>query len=115
MLQDQAPQGFPAFLVIWAVLAIGFSAFLYLSSNAALKRKVWPFATLAASLIFIAFVWTSGIPHEGLLFVIPMVTFITWINIRTMKFCDACGKTVQTRNPFSPPKFCPQCGAPLVR
>ncbi|HEY4081017.1 MAG TPA: hypothetical protein VGM81_09990 [Burkholderiaceae bacterium] len=115
MLHNQAPQGFPAFFVIWAILAIGFSAFFYLNPNAALKRKVWPFAVIAAGLIFIAFVWTSGIPHEGLLFMAPVVALITWINIRTMKFCDACGKTARAQNPFTPPKFCSKCGAPLVK
>ena len=110
MVTHQAPQGFPAFFIIWALLAIGFSAFFYLNPNAALKRKVWPYAVIAAALIFVGFAWTSGMPHAGLLL---MVALITWINIRTVKFCDACGKTVQARNPFTPPKFCPKCGSPL--
>ncbi len=105
----------PVFFVIWATLAVAFSAFFYLSPNAALKRRVLPLASIAAGLLFLGFAWKMGVPGSGLLFMIPFVGLITLINVRVIKFCDACGKTVRTQNPFSPPKFCSKCGAPLLK
>jgi rRNA maturation endonuclease Nob1 len=54
-----------------------------------------------------------GIPASDFTFIIPFVALITFINLRVMKFCNACGRTVMNQNPFSPPKFCSKCGAAL--
>ena len=115
-MQSNVPSAvFPVFFVIWAVLAVAFGAFFHLSPNAALKRKVFPVVSIAAGALFIGFAWKMGAPGGMLLFMIPFVALITLINMRVMKFCDACGKTVRTQNPFSPPKFCSKCGAPLIK
>jgi hypothetical protein len=113
MPSSSTDQVFPVFIVVWAGLGIASSAFFYLSKNASLKRKIWPPASIAASVLFLAFVWTRGIPASEFIFVVPFVALITFINLRVMKFCDACGRTVMNQNPFSLPKYCSKCGAAL--
>ena len=115
MVIGHAPQGFPVFVVIWVLMGFGLSAFLSLNRNAALKRKVWPIASVATGLVFIVFALTMGAPVSALVIMVPFVGLITLLNLRAMKFCDRCGKTIRTRNVFSSTKFCPECGASLER
>lgn len=115
MITSHAPQGFPAFFVIWVLMGLGVSTFFSLSRNAALKRRVWPYVSVATGLVFVGFAVTMGFPQQGLLLMVPFVALITLLNVRATKFCDACGKTVRDQNLFSPMKFCPKCGAQLPK
>jgi hypothetical protein len=45
----------------------------------------------------------------------PVVALITFLNMRSVKFCDAYGNTINGQNPFSPPQVCSKCGAKLER
>ena len=113
-MPQQAPnQVFPIFVGVWIVLGIFSSAFFFLSKNASLKRKIWPPFTIATGVLFVAFVWAMGFPSQALLFMVPVVGLITFLNLRSAKFCDACGKTIMGRNPLAPPQFCSKCGAKL--
>jgi hypothetical protein len=97
------------------VLGLFSGAVFFLGKNASLKRKVWPPFTIATATLFVGFVWAMGFPSQVFLIVIPAVALITFLNLRSVKFCDACGKTVMNQNPFSPPQFCSKCGANLGR
>lgn len=105
-------QMFPIFIVVWVTLGVASMAFFYLSKNASLKRKLWPRVSIGASVLFVAFVWAVAGTNE-LFFVVPFVGLITVLNLRMMKFCNSCGRTLTNQNPFSPPKFCSKCGASL--
>ena len=106
-------QGFPVFFIVWIALTIGSGLFFWLNRNAELKRKVLPPLLLVAGALFIGFIWVSGAPVNLLYIAIPLVALITILNIRGIKFCDACGSTLHSQNPFSPSKFCSKCGAEL--
>lgn len=106
-------QVFPVFLGVWVVLGLFSAAFFFLGKNASLKRKVWPPFTIATAILFVGFVWAMGFPSQVFFIMIPAVALITFLNLRSVKFCDACGKTIMSQNPFSRPEFCSKCGAKL--
>lgn len=104
---------FPIFFGVWVVLGLLSGAFFFLGRNASLKRKVFPPLAVAAAILFVGFVWAMGFPSHVLLVLIPVVVLITFLNLRSVKFCDDCGRTIINQIPFSPPQFCSKCGAKL--
>ena len=109
----QAERVFPIFFVVWVLLGVFSSAFFYFNTNEALKRKVWPAFGVGVGLVFLGFAWLLGFPPHVFVIMGPAVALATYLNLRAVKFCSACGKTLFNQNPFSPAKFCSRCGAPL--
>jgi hypothetical protein len=94
-------QMFAIFFAVWVVLGIGSAAFFFFSKDASLKRKVWtPFA-VGAGALFLGFVWLMGFPAEQMYVAVPVVALITFVNLRTVQFCDSfAAKRLLTRIPF---------------
>ena len=113
MAQSNADQVFPVFFGVWIVLGIFSTGFFYLNKNAALKRKVWPPFISAVGILFLGFTWAMGVPAGTFFFAVPAVALITLLNLRTVTFCNSCGATLRSQNPFSRPAFCSKCGAKL--
>ena len=114
---ENTPDNQKAFLLLvacWIPLGIASLLFFFLNRNAALKRKVLPIFATVVGILFGAFVFymTRG-SLFALALIVPMIVLITVINIRTTRFCDACGRTLIRQSLFSRPGFCSQCGAPL--
>jgi hypothetical protein len=105
-------QIFPVFLGVWVVLGLC-SAGFFLSKNAQLKRKVWPPFVVVTGILFAGFVWSMGIPSEGLIIFVPAIALITFLNLRAVQFCNSCGATTMSQNPLSKPAVCSKCGAGL--
>jgi len=103
----------PVFIIIWVAWCIGLFLFLYINKDAKLKRKWWPKISIATAILFIFIIYDSGAPTGFILLAAAILAIITVLNIRAVKFCDACGKTLTSQNPFSPPEFCSKCGAKL--
>jgi hypothetical protein len=106
---------FPIFFGVWIVLGISSAAFFFLNRNAALKRKVFPPFVIFIGVLFLTFGGLMGFAREPFFFLlmVPFVALITFVNIRNTRFCDTCGKTLISQNPFLRPKFCSSCGADL--
>lgn len=103
----------PIFFGTWAVLAIISFAILFLVNNAQLKRKLWSPLVMGAGLIFIAFTYAMGFDGPALYIMAPTVILITYLNLRSTKFCDSCGKTMINQNFWVKPEFCSKCGEKL--
>ena len=43
----------------------------------------------------------------------PAIALIAYLNIRSTRFCEACGMTTVEAMPFARAAFCSKCGAPL--
>jgi hypothetical protein len=112
-MDAQAERVFPVFIGVWAVLGIFSAGFFLLNNNATLKRKVWPPFVIGVGVLFLGFVALMGFPLEMLFIMAPAVVLITFLNLRSVKFCNACGKTLMSQNPLTPPKYCSRCGASL--
>lgn len=102
---------FPVFFAVWALLAIVGAMFFYGGENAALKRRLYPFYIALISVLFIGF--TYLIQGQLSLFMLVMVVIIAIFNLRTIRFCDACGRMIMPRSLFVAPKYCQGCGAKL--
>ena len=104
---------FDVFFVTWVTVGVALAAFFHFSRNARLKRRVWPIAVIGTGTLFVAFVFAlEKLNVEAMFFVVAVVALISFLNIRSAKFCESCGRTVVSSNPFSPARFCSKCGGP---
>lgn len=104
---------FPVFVAVWAILMVASMYLFYFSRDVARKRRLFkPFA-VGTGVLFLGFVWSMGFPIFVLAGMTPVIVLIIWLNLRMIRFCDACGKTIMQHLPFSSPKYCSNCGAPL--
>ena len=106
-----AEQVFPVFIAVWVVLGLSSAAFFFLNKNAPLKRKVWPPFVVITGVLFVGFAWAMGFPADFFFVLVPATAVITALNLRAVQFCNSCGATLMSQNPFSRPAFCSKCGA----
>ncbi|MCW8108484.1 hypothetical protein OPS25_08250 [Alteromonas ponticola] len=98
---------------VWIVLIIISFLVFFVSKNAERKKKLWvPFIIFAGAL-FIVVMYLMDSDKEEIYFMVPMIVLISFFNIRSTKFCSACGKTNKNYNFFSQPKYCSDCGQAL--
>jgi hypothetical protein len=83
-----------------------------LSKNAKPKRSLFPISLIGIAGIFIATVWEISPLGPRALLLAPVLAGLFFLLLRAVRFCDKCGKTVAGA-PFSRPRFCSACGAPL--
>ena len=109
------PPEFIAFMIVWGILGVSSFLFFHFNRNSALKRRIWPAFIIAIGLIFGGFVYfIMGRQQPQVLYLmVPAVILISFLNIRTTRFCDSCGKTLYRQPIFSRIQFCPHCGAEL--
>ena len=108
------------FVGTWIALAAGGFYLFHLGNDAAHKRRWFPRFIVLGGVLFAAFTTILGLlakrsPEglKGLLVVGPAVLIISYLNIKSHKFCDGCGATTYNKNLFAPARFCPRCGASL--
>ncbi len=99
-------------IVTWVLACALGTLFFIFNKNAKLKRKVWPVVAIGVGIAFIAMGYFMGILSR-LPLMVPMVIIITFFNIRSMKFCDNCGKTISHKALFSKLEYCPKCGSKM--
>jgi hypothetical protein len=113
-MDPEKTQGvFLVFFAVWALLCLGSAGFFLFNRNASLKRRVLPPLLIFTGLVFLGFMLLMCFPPEVFTVAVPMIVLITLLNMRAIRFCDACGRTLHSQNPFSAPKFCSKCGAQL--
>jgi hypothetical protein len=103
----------PMLLALWVVLAIVNIAFFHFGRDAKLKQAVFPFAATGGGLLFLG-ICSVVAPLEAMTVLVPIVAIVTWIRMRSTRFCMSCGKTLLGKNAISPPNFCQSCGAEIV-
>ncbi len=104
---------FPMFIGVWFVLGLISYFIFFVSNNAGRKKKLWIPFIIVTGASFIGFAYLMGFGGQHLYLIVPMVVFTSFVNIRSTKFCDACGKTNVSQGLFSPAKFCNKCGEAL--
>jgi hypothetical protein len=105
---------FPVFAVIWVLLGIGNAVFMLRGRNPRLKRTLFRWFNVVGCALFSVFVLVLTRRPIILLLVLPALGVISFINIRTTKFCGSCGATLYDLIWFRRTKFCTRCGASLT-
>ena len=104
---------YPWFLGTWIILVIvGFCLF-YLCKNVARKKRLLPIFVVGTGILFATFVFVMTGPSNEMFVMIPVVALIIFLNLRMIKVCEACGRTVFTSDMFYKMEYCPKCGAKL--
>jgi hypothetical protein len=98
---------------LFVILGIAGSGAFFLGKNTAFKKKYFPWYVISIGVLFGLSMIVTGMDFIGLIIFIPAIAFITYINLRTIKFCDSCGKTIVNRAWFSKVNYCSNCGAKL--
>jgi len=103
------------FFGVWIALGIFSAAFFLLNNDAALKRKVFAPLVIGVGVLFLGVAALTGMPLDAFFYFVfvPAVALITFLNLRSTRFCDSCGKTVISHIPLARPKFCSRCGSML--
>jgi hypothetical protein len=100
--------------IAWTLAVGGGFAFFATHRDAALKRRLWPWANLLAAVSFVALaLWASGPSVELAPLLLIGVGGLAAFGYRTAQFCGRCGATVLNANPFVRERFCPKCAARL--
>ena len=101
------------FPFLWVTLGIvGFFLFFF-SKNVEFKKKYYPWYVISAGVLFALLMLMTGMPIFPLVIFLPVIALITYLNLRNIKFCDSCGKTIVNRAWFSKVNYCSNCGAKL--
>jgi hypothetical protein len=104
----------PIFIGTWIVLAVLSSAIFFPRGvKAAIKRRLWPVFGIATGVLFVMFVWLMDRKTSELFLMIPVVALITFINLRSIRFCLFCNSLQRSPNFIVAPKFCQKCGHAL--
>jgi hypothetical protein len=105
---------FILFVAVWGALALAVIVFFKRTKD--VKRKQAAVAWFAGTfgLLFIAMTQFLGLPPEALFLVVPMVVFITWTNVRAVRFCVGCG-AYNLSSAAMKVKFCRSCGQSLEK
>ena len=104
---------FPIFFGIWVILGIISFFVFYLSKNSKLKKKLWSPFIIGTGILFAGFIYLMGFPNEIFYIAAPAIILILVLNIRSAQFCNECGKTIMSQNPFAKVEFCSKCGSKL--
>lgn len=96
MMTAIADDAVPVFVVVWVALGLASFLFFQFNRNTALKRTVFPIFIIVIGIIFGGFVYfIMGRLHPQILYLaIPAIILISFLNIRTTRFCDSCGRTL---------------------
>jgi hypothetical protein len=107
-------QRFFVFFGVWVLLGVGSGALLWFGS-VELKRRWYPRLTVTAGVLFVSFVYWLMPVKQVLFVVIPAVTLITLLNLKTSKFCPQCGAFFQDFGSFFRSNYCRKCGHQLSK
>ena len=105
---------FVVIMGLFIALGIAGSIIFFLGKNVTFKKKYFPWYVISIGVLFAFSILVTGMPLIGLIVFIPVIALITFINLRTIKFCDSCGKIIINRAWFTKLSFCPHCGEKLT-
>lgn len=98
---------------VFFLFGVSVMLFLQISRNAVLKRKIFRWSLVLMMPLVLGFFWAANAPLPIILGFIPGVVIIALMNLRMIRFCGSCGKTLVNYNLIFRHKFCSDCGASL--
>lgn len=113
MPAESMSPGFWVLAGVWTALGLAGTVFFFHGKDVARKRKLWPLYLIVQSALFLGIFWMIGFPDPAAYVAVPAVILITALNMRSIQFCDGCGKTLMSQGLLSKAEFCSKCGARL--
>jgi hypothetical protein len=101
------------FIAVWVALGIVGVWLTYLDRNIARKKRLLPIFIVGSGVIFTLFTLFLTGDLRTMALVIPAVTLIIFLNLRQIKVCPTCGKTIHSGMWFTKAEYCPKCGGRL--
>jgi 4-amino-4-deoxy-L-arabinose transferase-like glycosyltransferase len=102
----------PAFFIVWFLLGGGGMLWISQMTNPAAKRTALRSLILVAVVLFASFAWLITRSPQGMLFMIPVLALIFFLNFKLVKVCDQCA-AINRPQVFVAPTYCHKCGAKL--
>lgn len=84
---------------------------LHMNKNAVIKRKAFRWWTTVFAAFLVVYLSIALTDKVLLLVVLPVVAGVVFALLKFTKFCDWCGRMVQTNLPFGERNRCPRCGS----
>ena len=95
----------------FASLAIILVYILSMDKKPAVKRTAFRWYVILVSLLLLLFISLVIESLVLLVFVVPVLVLVDFIWLKYTRFCEWCGRAVQTNLPFVNKEFCPRCGS----
>ena len=111
-MRDARPAFWP-FFAVWVTIGVAAFVFFRRSGDVELKRRIYPAYVIGSAILLAAFVLYTASHWTVPLAMLPLLAVIVLINLRSVRFCGACGRMMQGRTPFERPNFCSNCGETL--
>ena len=107
------PEIVPLFIATWILLGIAGIWHTFIDRNVPRKKRLLPFFTIGSGALFVIFVFLMSGDLRVLAFMVPAVVLICFLNLRMIRVCSACGRTIQSGMWFTKAEYCSKCGARL--
>jgi hypothetical protein len=107
------PEIAPLFIVTWVVLGIAGIWFMFIDKNVPRKKRLLPIFIIGTGAAFVIFTFLLTGDLHVLAIVLPAAVLISFLNLRMIKICSNCGRTVQSGIWFTKAEYCSKCGAKL--
>ena len=107
------PEIAPLFIATWVVLGIAGIWLMFIDKNVARKKRLLPVFIIGSGAAFVFFVFLMTADLRVLAFVLPAAVLISFLNLRIIKICSRCGRTIQSGMWFAKAEYCSKCGAKL--
>lgn len=98
---------------LFVALGIAGSIIFLVGKNVPFKKKYFPWYVISIGVLFALSIIVTGMDFIPLIIFIAIIALITYINLRAIKFCNSCGKTIINQTWYSKVSFCSNCGAKL--
>lgn len=107
------PDILPLFIMTWVVLGIAGIWLMFVDKNVPRKKRLLPIFIIGTGAAFVAFVFLITGDLHVLAVVLPAAVLISFLNLRMIKVCSSCGRTIQSGMWFTKAEYCSKCGAKL--
>jgi hypothetical protein len=84
---------------------------LHMKKSASVKRKAFRWWVGSFALFVLVLTAFEVDDIRLMVFMVPVIAWIVFASLRFTKFCEWCGRMVQTNLPFTDKKHCPRCGS----
>jgi len=90
------PEVAPLFIATWITLGIASVWFLYFDRNIARKKRLLPVFIIGSGALFAMFVFLISGDLRVMGMVVPAVVLISFLNLRIIRICSSCGRTINS-------------------